>query len=289
MKSLWGAFPAFDVLNLKGNEGENWNEDVALCFAGKQSTDCPAELDNIDKSVDMRCCYILRNLLFSEFPVSYHRQYPNIKCFATLADFLQDANDLRNVVMSVLGMPADHKKICSYAINCKDLAMAARNVVILLISFLSPPEEAARLMLHVWYSARLTTQMVQLLNHIRRCIAEGVENRGSMSETDSADQMQSMQWKFDSRVLKLSLYKSQWDYVLKILEFSPSLEEAERRRRRVMLLETQLDTRDRQYYDLRPSKRVSIHRLRETGVLLPFGNGVNGSDHHIFGYQHPNP
>lgn len=168
--------------------------------------------------------------------------------------------------------------------------MAARNLLILLISTLSPPEEAAKLMLHVWYSARLTPQMVQLLErHIRRYIAEGVENCRAMSDTESANQMQSMEWKFGGGVLKVSLYKSQWDYVLKILDFRPSLEEAEQRRRQVMLLETQLDSRDRQYFDLRPSKRVSIQKMRETGVLLPFGNGVNGSDHHIFGYHHPNP
>lgn len=184
-------------------------------------------------------------------------------------------------------MPVDYKKICSYAINCYDITMTARNVVILLISTLSPPEEAANLMLHVWYSARLTPRMIQTLEgHVRHFIAEGVESCQAISE---ADQVQSMEWKFDSRVLRISLCTWQWEHILKILDSRPSLNEAERRRKQVVLAETHVDTRDRQYNLLRPSERVSVHKLRETGVLLPFGLGVNEYDHHISGYHHPNP
>ena len=32
---LWGNIPAFDVLNVKKNEGEGYAEDIDLCFAGE--------------------------------------------------------------------------------------------------------------------------------------------------------------------------------------------------------------------------------------------------------------
>ncbi|CAD6574887.1 MAG: hypothetical protein ASARMPRED_006963 [Alectoria sarmentosa] len=165
--------------------------------------------------------------------------------------------------------------------------MTARNVVILLISTLLPPEQAAKLILHVWYSARLTPRMIQSLEgHVRRFIAEGVEKCRAISE---ADQMQSMEWNFDSRAVRISLRSWQWEHILKILDSRPLLNDAERRRKQVVLAETDVDTRDRQYNLLRPSERVSVHKLQKTGVLLPFGFGVNEYDYHLFGLLHPNP
>ena len=41
-KHLWGNIPLYDILNLVKNEGEGYNEDLALCFAGKSISMYPS-------------------------------------------------------------------------------------------------------------------------------------------------------------------------------------------------------------------------------------------------------
>lgn len=35
LRCLWGSVPSFGVLNLAKNEGADYKNDLALCFAGK--------------------------------------------------------------------------------------------------------------------------------------------------------------------------------------------------------------------------------------------------------------
>ncbi|KAI4245918.1 MAG: hypothetical protein L6R42_010051, partial [Xanthoria sp. 1 TBL-2021] len=49
-------------------------------------------------------------------------------------------------------------------LNDKNVNVVARNIVILLIAAQLQPAEAAEVILHVWYSARLTKGMLTAIN-----------------------------------------------------------------------------------------------------------------------------
>lgn len=52
---------------------------------------------------------------------------------------------------------------CEVIINDLDLEIVARNVILLLIPFHFEPNDAAPIMLHVWYSVFIPAQMLQVL------------------------------------------------------------------------------------------------------------------------------
>lgn len=144
-----------------------------------------------------------------------------------------------------------------------------RNVVILLIAVLLPPVEAADLMLHVWYSGRITSSMQKMLKEsVRSLIADVVEKIKSKNN----HVLLSKTWTFGPREVSVRLYKPQWSFLLKMLDSHHDVSETEKHRLHVMLNGTRLDHFERYLYSQTPAGRVCSHRMRETGVLLPFGS-----------------
>ncbi|KAL8858534.1 MAG: hypothetical protein Q9178_004828 [Gyalolechia marmorata] len=138
----------------------------------------------------------------------------------------------------------------------------------LLISAQLPPAEAAEVILHLWYSARLTQGMLTLIDkHVRKLIADVL-----FKIKDRANNvLQSKKWTFGSVEVTVCLYRPQWATLLQILDTKHDIGTTEKERRRVVLAPHRVDYRERQLYCLPAYMRLCSTRFKETGVLAPFG------------------
>ncbi|CAL8583940.1 hypothetical protein XPA_009550 [Xanthoria parietina] len=136
----------------------------------------------------------------------------------------------------------------------------------LLIAAQLPPAEAAEVILHVWYSARLTRGMLTVIDdYVRKLVADVV-----FKIKDKADNvLQSKKWTFGSTDITVRLTKSQWKTLLAIIDAKPDLSKTEEERRKVVLAPHRLDCRDRELLTLPGFGRLCSARFRETGVLAP--------------------
>ncbi len=179
------------------------------------------------------------------------------------------SGDPRNLIESVVSLPESHSARCTYVINDQDEMVVCRNVVILLISVLLPPEEAADHMLHVWYSGRITLSMIEfLMGSVRALIADVV----GKIESKRDDILLSKTWTFGAREISVRLYKGQWSFLLKMLDSHHDVLETEKHRLYVMLNPSRLDHQERHLYTQTPAGRLCSQGMRETGVLVPFGS-----------------
>ena len=189
------------------------------------------------------------------------------------------SGDPRNLIESVVSVPENHSGDCTCVINDQDPAIVCRNVVILLVAVLLPPVEAADLMLHVWYSGRITSSMQKTLKKSVHSLIADVVGK-IKSETD--DTLLSKTWTFGSREISVRLSKKNWSFLLKTLDSHHGVSETERNRLHVMLNASRLDYLERHLYSQTPAGRVCSYKLRETGVLLPLGSCLEN-------FQCPNP
>lgn len=122
-KYLWGNVPAIDLLNLQQNEGVDFTEDLRLLFAGTRYST---------------------------------RLYP-------VANSKTASGDIRNIVKSLRGLPATYLGHCEVVVNDKDPDIVARNAILLLSALHFSPDVATPIMLHVWYSALVSADMLRCL------------------------------------------------------------------------------------------------------------------------------
>lgn len=190
-----------------------------------------------------------------------HNQDLNL-CFAA-------SGDLRNIIKTIVGIPDDYNGTALCIVNDRDLLVVARNVVMLLTSLGFPPVIAAEMILHIWYSARLKPEMLQnVKDRVRPLIAQVVED----IEQKKNGTLLSATWTLGSRVLSIRLFKYQWDFILKLLDAEHPVSKSEAQRENVMLNHTRVDYRERMLFQMSPSRRVCSVKMRESGMLLPFGS-----------------
>jgi hypothetical protein len=60
---------------------------------------------------------------------------------------------------TVLELPSTYKKTCTVTINNRDEDIVLRNAIILLLAFHFPNGEASELIVHLWYSAALPSNI----------------------------------------------------------------------------------------------------------------------------------
>ncbi|KAI9783495.1 MAG: hypothetical protein M1835_003794 [Candelina submexicana] len=223
LKYLWGNVPAFDVLKIKENEGQDYNEDLMLCFAA--------------------------------------------------------SGDARNVIYSVAGLPEMYGGACTCIINDKDEDVVQRNILILLTAISRPPEEATELILHLWYSARLTKILEERFREsVRPRIADVVEK----IKLKKNGVLQSKTWSYGTSSVTVCLTKGQWGALLNLLDAQHDSSKAEHQRLEIVLNASRTDHLERHLLNLQPSLRLASVHFRESGVLLPFGACVDA-------YDKPNP
>lgn len=201
-------------------------------------------------------------------------------CFAS-------SGDPRNLIESVIALPEGYTGAFTCIANEQDVLVVVRNVMILMAPMLLAPTEAAEFMLHLWYSARLTPKMVDVIAHIRTLITAAMKEFDGKGEGGNLCRST---WDFGTQQLSLSLTKDTWSLVLEILSshhvssdielsFKKPAIVTEDRRRHVMLASHLLDQRESHLFDLPPSQRLSAQRMRETGILSPFGSDITAFTH----------
>jgi len=156
-------------------------------------------------------------------------------------------------------------------VNDKDFDIVARNVILLLTAFHFNPEEAAPVMLHIWYSAFIPSQMLRLL---REKLLPLVQDVCTKIKAKPAESLQVKTWIYDTRSLRLVLMRKQWDNLLTYFEVPKNLSvgQAHAVRAATMLAPGRRDYLDRALCNQPPSWRVCAMKFRNDGMLLPFGS-----------------
>ncbi|KAH8681939.1 hypothetical protein BX600DRAFT_429841 [Xylariales sp. PMI_506] len=183
------------------------------------------------------------------------------------------SGDIRNVVKSITeGLPDGYNGRCSLVINDINYMVVARNIILLFLalSLEVEAEEAAEIMIHVWYSALLPSSMVDKLRHaaLRRIVdvCEKINDKPSHS-------LQAKTFLFGKRSLRVVLKKHQWDGLKEYFSIPKGLsqEGAQAIRRRCMLAPERADYLHRALCNQPCSFRVATVTFREDGILLPHG------------------
>lgn len=166
--------------------------------------------------------------------------------------------------------------------NDLDNGTVSRNALLLLIAFLAETKaQAVDCMIHLWYSAMLSSDHIELLSGPVRKVVEDV---CSSIAGNPANHHFAKTWQFGSSSLRLVLTKEQWLFLLASCTVRGSLDshDAQRIRTNVTMAHDRRDYRDRALFRCPPIQRVCQTRFREDGMLLPFGKSRTA-------FTHPNP
>ena len=190
-------------------------------------------------------------------------------------DYHVASGDPRNLMCTINGLPTAYKGKCTSILNDKNMTIVARNIIMLLISAQLPPQEAAELIIHLWYSARLNRGMLDALDKYAR---EPIADIVSKIKEKPNDVIQSKKWTFGTAEITVRLYKPQWTTLLQILDTKHNITKTEQERLKVVLAPSRIDYRDRELCNLPGSSRLCSTRFRTTGVLAPFGSALSHFD-----------
>lgn len=196
------------------------------------------------------------------------------------------SGDSRNLIKSVIGLFEGYTGTFTSIVNDQDLLLVLRNVMVLIASMLLPRKRAEFMLHHLWYSARLTHEMVDVISHIRTLITAAKERSNDHREKTLCRST----WNFGPQQLSLNLHKDAWPLVLRMLSpkhitsdielgFKKPPVVTEERRRCVMLTPHLLSHREFHLFDLPSSQRLSAHDMRENGILSPFESDVAAFTH----------
>ena len=175
-------------------------------------------------------------------------------------------------MQTIIRLPENYTGSCRCVLNDRDSLVVYRNIITLLLSALLPPSEAADVILHVWYSARLTAQTMQVLREkIRPLILDLVED----NEDESIHNLLWRTWEFGSRKISACLYNYQWTSLFMYLNALHDLTKSEIQRLYVMLNKSRIDQTERDMFYQLPNVRLCSQKMRRTGILLPFGSCVD--------------
>ncbi|KAI4280686.1 MAG: hypothetical protein L6R38_004262 [Xanthoria sp. 2 TBL-2021] len=168
------------------------------------------------------------------------------------------SGDPRNLMATVNGLPNTYEGTITCVLNDKNVNVVARNIVMLLIAAQLPPAEAAEIILHMWYSARLTKGMLTAINnYVKKLVADVI-----FKIKDKSDKvLQSKKWTFGSAEVTVRLTKSQWKTLLAIIDAKHDLSKTEEERRKVVLAPHRLDYRERELHTLPGFRRLCSTRL----------------------------
>ncbi|KAJ1324714.1 DUF4470 domain-containing protein [Microdochium nivale] len=181
------------------------------------------------------------------------------------------SGDLRNVLKTVVELPAAYTGKLKVTINDLDLDVTARNAIMLLIAFVvDDPEEAVDCIIHTWYSCLIRTAHNDILQQRIRPLIQEVCDKIRDKNPDS---MQAKTWKFGKHSLRLMLKQSAWSRVLSYTDPPTGInaEKAVQIRQAVTIAASRIDYRDRHFLFFSPSHRIAKYRFRKDGLLLPFG------------------
>jgi hypothetical protein len=118
------------------------------------------------------------------------------------------SGDLRNVVRSLLSLPDQYSGTCTVVINDNDSTVVVRNILLLLVAYQFPEDQAVPLMIHLWYSALLPKCMVDAL---QRTILPRIDRMYSNIKDKTSDFVQGNTYKVGNKsTLRILLSKEDW-------------------------------------------------------------------------------
>ena len=160
---------------------------------------------------------------------------------------------------------------CEIILNNRDPDIVARNVIFMLVAFTFDPDVAAPIMLHTWYSARFTPDIMRSLQSGVIPLLKDVRTK---IQAKPAHVLLSKKWSFNKRSLRIVLTKQQWDHLPSYLEVSDNLSAttAQNKRTAVTLAPERIDYLHRRLHAQPPARRICTMKFRQDGILLPFGS-----------------
>jgi hypothetical protein len=149
------------------------------------------------------------------------------------------------------------------------------------VAFNFEPDVAATIMLHIWYSALIPAQTLNLL-HAK--VLPLIQEVCAKVQDKSPDSLQSKTWTNGTRSLRVVLQKRLWARLPAYLQVPDGLSanQAQSIMRSTTLAPERTDYLERALYSRPPSSRVCTVKFREDGLLLPFGS-------HRDEFDTPNP
>lgn len=181
------------------------------------------------------------------------------------------SGDIRNVLKTVACLPDEYQQPISLILNDRDFDVVARNLIMLLaaLNIDKSPDEVLDTVIHVWYSAKLQTSHLCLLQSLVRPLFQEV---CAKVENKPNGTLLGKTWTFGSKSLRVILSKEKWMLLPCFLEVPNGLScsLADEIRKATTLAQGRKDYRDRDTLLQKPPHRVCKQRFREDGVLLSF-------------------
>jgi hypothetical protein len=169
------------------------------------------------------------------------------------------------LVRTVNGLPKDYRGKCDILLNDADAVVVNRSLVTLyaLLSSGSSIEESAELATHLMYSAALSPRSAAYLRECIRIIYGDGPADGDMSFQSC------MKIRGEGRLLTMQTtmaIKRPMDMFLSTYELRRGLQSM----RGILLNPLREDDRDKIFMSLKPTHRLSLARLWQTGILAPY-------------------
>lgn len=200
-----------------------------------------------------------------------------IRCCGVL-DYVQlltatvASGDPRAVIQTINATPKDFRHGTHIVMSDGDVAIVARNALILLSAFLiDDAAEAANTIIHLWYSSRLKKSHMQALEALVLPLIQAVCDKIVKKPADS---LLGKTWTFQTGgSLRLVLCKENWTQLLDCLRVPDGLtaQRADQARQSVTLSPSNVDHRELKYLAMTREHRVADQKFRTDGILLPFG------------------
>lgn len=222
LKFLFDNMPAIDILR-GTNQVDKTNEDLDLCFAGKVFV-----LDlRIGKNVDT-----------------------DIAC-----------GDIRNVVETILGIPATFEHRVRVLLNDFDEVVASRCVMLLILAL--SDEQAAEKMLHLWYSAFLPKD---LLSRVVSDFNKAPEKKYVHVELKK---FLKMQWRTNEKAQSITTSSKVIEELENHLDTTRELSKCDLARKSRVLSQDVFDNMESSMFAMDAFRRVSYMKFMNTGLVLP--------------------
>ncbi|KAI1371296.1 hypothetical protein F4677DRAFT_450561 [Hypoxylon crocopeplum] len=180
--------------------------------------------------------------------------------------------DLRNVMMTVIGIPADYPAKITITINDQPLNNVAR--IIIILRYLFDQNYGSRIVddiIHFWYSACIPATMHQYMSEtLLGEVEREVENQSHSLKKQ--DRPITVLW--GRGKLKVTLKKSEWvNFKLHIANAvaMDDLEETQEARIDAVASPDSLDLRETFLFRQPAPCRLSFEKWRKDGMLFPFG------------------
>lgn len=174
------------------------------------------------------------------------------------------------MVETIARLPDMYSGQCEMVMNGIHPEIFTQNIILVLVAFHFPPEEAAPIMIHLWYSALIPSSVLAAL---RAKILPLIHEVCVPADYEPYVPVYEMVCKKNKASLCIELPREEWHRLRKYLEVPPRLSAttAAENRHEVTLALSRKDEIHRFLYTQPRYWRVSSVKFRADGILLPFG------------------